>query len=154
MEGVIRKLKALKNNNCIALLVLKISMVKPVSMETPNASLSDIIFEKLNFHHRTMGAAQMHMHILVSLTAGTVTLHSLAKVVALPLTFNDVAVDFASGDVVVARQLNVNKTLVVSQVEIDLASVIQDIALAVLVRRECTGVNVQVCTTWVRRHKF
>jgi hypothetical protein len=67
-------------------------------------------------------------------------LHRLAQVVPAPLLADDVLVDLAGGDVVVPRQRHVEEPLVVAEVEVHLAAVIQDVDLAVLVGREGAGI--------------
>lgn len=52
-------------------------------------------------------------------------LNSLAKVVALPLASDDVLIDFAGGDVVLAGQSDVQVAFVVAQVEIDLSAIVE-----------------------------
>ena len=62
-------------------------------------------------------------------------LHRLAEVVALALALDDVLVDLACGDVVVAREGDVEVALIVAQVEVDFAAVGEDEHLAVPRRR-------------------
>jgi hypothetical protein len=62
-------------------------------------------------------------------------LHRLAKVVAFALTLDDVLIDFTSCDVVVAREGDVEVTLVVAEIEIDFAAVREDEHFAVPVAR-------------------
>jgi hypothetical protein len=50
-------------------------------------------------------------------------LYRLAQVVALALALNDVLVDFARGDVVVAGEGDVEVALVVAEIEVDFAAV-------------------------------
>jgi hypothetical protein len=61
-------------------------------------------------------------------------LDRLAQVVALALALDDVLVDLARGDVVVAREGDVQVALVVAEIEVDLAAVREDEDLAVPVR--------------------
>jgi hypothetical protein len=58
-------------------------------------------------------------------------LHSLAKIVALALALNDVLVDLACGDIVVASEGDVEIALVVSEIEVDFAAVGENEYLAV-----------------------
>jgi hypothetical protein len=53
-------------------------------------------------------------------------LNGLTEVVSLALTLDDIPVDLAGGDVVGAGQSNVKVTLVVSEIEIDLTTIVQD----------------------------
>ena len=53
-------------------------------------------------------------------------LHRLAQVIAFSLTLDDVLVDLASGDVVIAGKGDVEVAFVVSEVEIDLTAVGED----------------------------
>jgi hypothetical protein len=57
-------------------------------------------------------------------------LHRLAQVVALALALDDVLVDFARGDVIIASQGDVEVALVVAEIEVDLAAVGEDKDLA------------------------
>jgi hypothetical protein len=57
-------------------------------------------------------------------------LHRLAEIVALALALDDVLVDLAGGDVVVACEGDVKVALVVAQVEVDFAAVGEDEDLA------------------------
>lgn len=61
-------------------------------------------------------------------------LHSLAQVVALSLTLDDVLVDLAGRDVVVAGEGDVEVTLVVAEIEIDFTAVGEDEDFAVPAR--------------------
>ena len=54
------------------------------------------------------------------------TLNSLAQVVSLTLLVDDLLVDFACGDVVVAVKGHIQETLVVAQVKINLTTIVQD----------------------------
>jgi hypothetical protein len=60
------------------------------------------------------------------------------------LLLDDLAVDLARGDVVVARQGDVEVALVVAEVEVGLAAVVEHVHLAVLRRRHGAGVDVHV----------
>lgn len=70
---------------------------------------------------------------LVSLQRGTssghkqqlFTLHSLAKVVSPPLFVDDRLVDLAGGQVVVSGQPDVEETLIIPQIQVHLAAVVQ-----------------------------
>jgi hypothetical protein len=61
-------------------------------------------------------------------------LHRLAQVVALALALDDVLVDLAGGNVVVAGQGNVEIALVVAEIEIDFTTVGENEDLAVPAR--------------------
>ena len=56
-------------------------------------------------------------------------LHCLAKIVSPPLLLYNIGVDFASGDVVVFMESDIQKPLIVSKIQIHLTSIIQDINL-------------------------
>lgn len=71
-------------------------------------------------------------------------LDGLAEVVALPLFVDDALVDLARGDVVVPVEGGVEEALVVAEVEVDLAAVVEDVDLPVLVGGEGAGVDVDV----------
>lgn len=53
------------------------------------------------------------------------TLNGLAQVVSPPLLVDDRLIDLARGQVVVSRKPNVEETLVVSQIKVHLASIVQ-----------------------------
>lgn len=52
------------------------------------------------------------------------TLYSLAQVVSLPLLVDDRLVDLASGEVVVSGKTDIQETLIISQVQIYLPTII------------------------------
>lgn len=58
-------------------------------------------------------------------------LHRLAQVIASALGSNDLLVDLASRDVVVPSESNVQVALVVAEVEIAFAAIVENVALAV-----------------------
>ena len=80
------------------------------------------------------------------------TLNSLAKIIASTLLINNSLVDFTSSNVVVAVKSNVKKALVVAEIEIDLAAVVEDKHLAVLEWRERSRVYVDVRVDFDARH--
>jgi hypothetical protein len=53
-------------------------------------------------------------------------LYGFTQIVALALTLDDVLVDFASGDVVIAGEGDVEVPLVVAEIEVDFAAVRED----------------------------
>lgn len=67
-------------------------------------------------------------------------MHCLAEIIASPLAIHHVLVDFASGDVRVTGQRDVKESLIVSQIEIALPTIVENVDFAVFVRRECPGV--------------
>ena len=71
-------------------------------------------------------------------------LDGLAEVVAAALLGDDLLVDAAGGEVVVARELGVGEALVVAEVEVGLGAVVGDEDLAVLEGRHGAGVDVEV----------
>ncbi len=71
-------------------------------------------------------------------------LHGLAEVVAAALLGDDLLVDAAGGEVVVAGELGVGEALVVAEVEVGLGAVVGDEDLAVLEGRHGAGVDVEV----------
>lgn len=71
-------------------------------------------------------------------------LHRLAQVVPSSLTLDDVLVHLARGDVILAREGDVEVSLVVAQVEIDFAAVVEDKAFAV------SGGRLALVVSWVR----
>ena len=71
-------------------------------------------------------------------------LDGLAEVVAAALLGDDLLVDAAGGEVVVAGEAGVGEALVVAEVEVGLGAVVGDEDLAVLEGRHGAGVDVQV----------
>ena len=71
-------------------------------------------------------------------------LDCLAQVVAAALFGNDLLVNPASGEIVVAAQSGMGKPLVVAQVQIGFRAIIGHKHLAVLERREGPGINVEI----------
>ena len=71
-------------------------------------------------------------------------LHGLAEVVAAALLGDDLLVDAAGGEVVVAREPGVGEALVVAEVEVGLGAVVGDEDFAVLKGRHGPGVDVEV----------
>ena len=72
------------------------------------------------------------------------TLNGLAEIVAASLLADDLLVDLSRGDVVVHVERDVEKALVVAQVEVDLAAIVEHEHLAVLEWREGARVDVYV----------
>jgi hypothetical protein len=66
-------------------------------------------------------------------------LHRLAQVIAFALSLYDMLVDLARRDVIRAREGNIQISLVIAQIKIDLAAVIQHEHLAVSVVSSDTG---------------
>ena len=71
-------------------------------------------------------------------------LYSLAQIITTALFFQHLLKHFTAGQVVEARKLTMNESLVVPEVQIRLGSVIKHIHFAVLVRAHGAGVYVQV----------
>ena len=71
-------------------------------------------------------------------------LHGLAEVVAAALLENDLLVDAAGGEVVIARQRRMGEALVVAEVEVGFGAVVGDEHLAMLEGRHGAGIDVQV----------
>ena len=71
-------------------------------------------------------------------------LDGLAEVVAAAFLGDDLLVDAAGGEVVVAGELGVGEALVVAEVEVGLGAVVGDEDLAVLEGRHGAGVDVEV----------
>ncbi len=71
-------------------------------------------------------------------------LDGFAEVVAAALLGDDLLVDAAGGEVVVAGELGVGEALVVAEVEVGLGAVVGDEDLAVLEGRHGAGVDVEV----------
>ena len=71
-------------------------------------------------------------------------LHSLTEVVTTTLLLDDLSVDLASRDIIVARQRDIQVALIVSQIQVDLATIVQHKHLTVFCRCHGTRVNVHV----------
>ena len=71
-------------------------------------------------------------------------LHRLTEVVTATLLLDDLSVDLACGDIIVARQRDIQVTLIISQIQVDLATIVQHKHLTVLCRCHGTRVNVHV----------
>src|SRR5206468_2208693 len=71
-------------------------------------------------------------------------LDRLAKVIAVPFLLYDRFVDTPSGQVVLARELRVGVTLVVSEIEIGLSAIVGDVDLAVLIWAHRSRVHIQI----------
>ena len=71
-------------------------------------------------------------------------LDGLAEVVAAALFQDDLLVDAAGGEVVVARERRVGEALVVAEVEVGFGAVVGDEDLAVLEGRHGAGIDVEV----------
>ena len=71
-------------------------------------------------------------------------LHGFAEIVAAALLGDDLLVDAAGGEVVIAGEAGVGEALVVSQVEIGLGSIVGDEDLAMLEGRHGSGIDVEI----------
>ena len=71
-------------------------------------------------------------------------LNGLAEVVAAALLGDDLLVDAAGGEVVVARQSGVGKALVMAKIQIRFSAIVGDEDLAVLEGRHGAGIDVEV----------
>lgn len=123
-----------------------------VVLAGPASQLAHRLYEgrALNVAHRAAELHDTHVRRLVGVIHGNLRdaldpvldgirqvrddLHGAAEVVAATLALDDVVVDLAGGDVVLARQGDVEVALVVSEVEVDLTAVVEDKDLAVPVR--------------------
>ena len=81
-------------------------------------------------------------------------LHGLAQILALALLLDDALVDTARRDVVGLRRGLVREALVVSQVEVGLGAVLGDVAFAVLVGVERSGIDVDVGVEFLNGHRI
>ena len=77
-------------------------------------------------------------------------LDGLAEVVAAAFLGDDLLVDAAGGEVVVAGEMGVGEAFVVAEVEVGLCAVVGDEDFAVLEGRHGSGVDVEV---WVELHQ-
>ena len=71
-------------------------------------------------------------------------LDGFAEIVAAPFFENDVFVDLAAGEIVVAREDAVGEALVMAEVEIGLGAIVEHVDFAVLKRIHRPGIDVQI----------
>ena len=71
-------------------------------------------------------------------------LHGLAQIVSAALLGDDLLIDAAGRQVVVASELGVGKALVVAEIEVGFGAVIGDKNLAMLERRHGARIDVQI----------
>ena len=71
-------------------------------------------------------------------------LNSLAQVISFPFFANHMLVDLASCNVIVRMESNIQKPFVVSQIQIDFATIIKNVNLSMFVWRKGTRVDVDV----------
>ena len=79
-------------------------------------------------------------------------LHGLAEVIAAALAGQDVFVDLSAGQIVAAAQHAAGETLVVSEIEIRLRTVVEHVDLAVLVGTHGARVDVEIRVEFAHRH--
>src|SRR5580658_4107440 len=119
------------------------------------AHLADGLEEREGFNvaHRTsdlddsyVSAIRSHLaHGVLDLVGDVGNhLHGRAEVVAAALLLDDLLVDAAGGEVVVAREWRVREALIVAQVEVGLSAVVGDKNFAVLEWRHGSGIDVEV----------
>ena len=71
-------------------------------------------------------------------------LDSLSKICTFALLINDGVIDFTGCHIVRLRCVDTEETLVMSKVKVGLGTILGDIALSVLIRIQCTGVDVDI----------
>ena len=62
------------------------------------------------------------------------------KIVSFSFLVDDTLIDLPSGDIIISAQGNVQESLVVAQIQVDLSSIIKDIDLTMLIRRKCPSI--------------
>ena len=100
----------------------------------------------------TSSSASLRMHGLDLVGDVRNHLHGLAQELAAPLLVDHRQVDLAGGVVRVARQRAVGEPLVVAQVEVGLAAVVQHVDFAVLVGAHRAGIDVDVRVELLHPH--
>ena len=126
------------------------------------AELADRLQERQAFDVADR-AADLHQHEIVAVVAvadeildrvGDVRDHldGGAEIVAAPLLGEDVLVDAAGGDVVLAGRRTAGEALVVAEVEVGLRAVVGDEHLAVLVGRHRARIDVEVGVELAQPH--
>ena len=80
-------------------------------------------------------------------------LHGFAQEIAPAFAGDDVVVDAPGGDVVGPRGGRIQESLVVTQIKVGFGSVVGDVAFAVFVGVERTGVDVDVGIELLDRHR-
>ena len=71
-------------------------------------------------------------------------LHGFAEIVAAALLGDDLLIDAAGGEVIVAGEAGVGEALVVAEVEIGLGTIVGDEDLTMLKRRHGSGIDVEI----------
>ncbi len=79
-------------------------------------------------------------------------LHRASKIIAPPLLFDHCPVYLPCGDVVVASEFGIKEPLVVAEIEIDLAAILQHKDLAVLERAHGSGIDIDIRIDLDRGH--
>ena len=71
-------------------------------------------------------------------------LHGLSEVVSPPFALDNMLVNLAGRDIIFSSQSDIQVSLVVSQIEVDLSAIVQHEALAVFGRSHSSGIDVHV----------
>lgn len=69
-------------------------------------------------------------------------LHSLSEIVSTTLLFNYTLIYLSRGDVVISSQFYIQKPLIVAKIQIDLASISENIDFSMFIRAHCTSIAV------------
>jgi hypothetical protein len=79
-------------------------------------------------------------------------LHGFAQIVTFAFFADHMLIHFARGDVVIAGESQVQEPLVIAQIQVGLAAIIQHKRLTMLVRTHGAGVDVQIRINFDGRH--
>ena len=71
-------------------------------------------------------------------------LNRFTEVISSAFGFDDFRVNFPCGEIVIFSEVNVEETLVVAKIQIDLAAVVENEHFSVFKRRHCTSIAVQI----------
>lgn len=69
-------------------------------------------------------------------------LHSLSEVVSSAFLLNDTLIYLSGGDVVISSQFYIQKSLIITEIKIDLASVSKHVHLSMFIGAHCTSIAI------------
>ena len=71
-------------------------------------------------------------------------LNRFSKVITTAFSLDNLGVDFTGGKIVILAEVNIEETLVVAKIQIDLAAVVENEHFSVFKRRHCASIAVQI----------
>ena len=138
--------------------------VQCVLLANLQANLPDRLDKRLTLHIANGSANLRNHHICIRLVAYAVDesldfignvrnrLNRIAQIAALTLARNHIGIDFARRQVGILIQVFVDKTLVMTQIQIGFCTVFCDIHLAMLIRAHGSGINIDIGIQFLRGH--